>query len=231
MSKKSRINNINAGLCSNGCKLPLASKWYCQKCLDRTKKNNSNRAASLLQSGLCRECGKLPSSEGKTRCKNCLKEETARTIKRKTILSFKGMCVTGCGNKSTTGTRCTTCLSKHSKQSAIRAKKLRATNPKFKLDRNMSSAIWSVLKSKKAGRHWETLVPYKLDDLMAHLESLFIMMPNGEQMSWTNYGTWHVDHIKPLSKCNNFDEAWSLNNLQPLYGPDNCKKHAKLIRV
>ena len=39
-------------------------------------------------------------------------------------------------------------------------------------------------------------------------------------MSWDNYGEWHIDHIKPLTK---FDKDTpihivnALNNLQPLW--------------
>ena len=52
--------------------------------------------------------------------------------------------------------------------------------------------------------------------------------------NWTNRG-WHVDHIKPISKFNFFNEdgtenieqvkeCFSLNNLQPLWAKDNLSK-------
>jgi hypothetical protein len=59
-----------------------------------------------------------------------------------------------------------------------------------------------------------------------HLSSLF-----KDGMTWDNYGRsgWHIDHIRPLSS---FDlsnkeeliEAFSLKNLQPLWGSENCSK-------
>ncbi len=68
-----------------------------------------------------------------------------------------------------------------------------------------------------------------IDELKTRLESKFI---NG--MTWTNYGEWHIDHIKPLSK---FDltnreqllEACHYSNLQPLWAFDNLSKGNKLI--
>ena len=50
-------------------------------------------------------------------------------------------------------------------------------------------------------------------------------------MSWDNYGikTWHIDHIKPISKHNLSDpedikNAFNYKNLQPLWASDNLSK-------
>jgi 5-methylcytosine-specific restriction endonuclease McrA len=54
-------------------------------------------------------------------------------------------------------------------------------------------------------------------------------------MSFDNYGEWHVDHKIPLSAHNyetpddeDFKRAWALKNLQPMWGPENISKGAKL---
>ncbi len=53
-------------------------------------------------------------------------------------------------------------------------------------------------------------------------------------MSWKNYGTWHIDHKKPISK---FDEKTSINminmlcNLQPLWKEENLRKSNKFEPV
>ena len=65
-------------------------------------------------------------------------------------------------------------------------------------------------------------------ELKTHLESKF-----QEGMSWDNYGEWHIDHIKPLSKfqLKNKDEfllAVHYTNLQPLWAEDNLKKGNKM---
>jgi len=106
-------------------------------------------------------------------------------------------------------------------------KRLRKENLKFRLDQNMSNFIRQSLKSKKAGRSWEKLVGYTLEDLMKHLEKQF-----DDKMNWENYGSyWQIDHIKPKSLFKytspndpEFKECWSLKNLQPLEKTANLKK-------
>ena len=79
---------------------------------------------------------------------------------------------------------------------------------------------------KRLGKSKESktinLLGYSAIQLKIHLESLFT-----EGMSWDNYGEWHIDHIKPVSK---FDPDTPMNivnalsNLQPLWGSDNIRK-------
>src|SRR3990167_5213723 len=58
----------------------------------------------------------------------------------------------------------------------------RKTNPKFRVDSNISTTIRRALKGRKAGRKWEELVGYTVDDLLKHLEVKF-----ESWMSWENY--------------------------------------------
>ena len=98
---------------------------------------------------------------------------------------------------------------------------------KFRLNHTLSTAILKALKDKKAGRRWEKLVGYTVDDLKKHLEKQFT-----KKINWSNYGFyWHIDHIKPKSlfhynsvKNKEFKECWSLKNLQPLEAIENIKK-------
>ena len=106
-------------------------------------------------------------------------------------------------------------------------KRLRKESPKYRLDQNMGIAIYQALRSKKAGRRWETLVDYTLKDLMEHLESQF-----DDKMNWENYGSfWWVDHMKPRSLFRytfaedpEFKKCWALENLQPLERIANIRK-------
>ena len=73
------------------------------------------------------------------------------------------------------------------------------------------------------------ILNYTVDDLKKHLESKF--QPG---MSWSNYGEWEIDHIKPdsLFKYNStddeeFKECWALDNLQPLWAKENRSKGNK----
>lgn len=107
-------------------------------------------------------------------------------------------------------------------------KKTRMKNdPKLRISHNISTYIRISLNNNKQGQHWEDLVGYTLQDLRQHLESKF-----DEKMSWDNYGSyWHIDHIVGIANFNYtsyedkaFKKCWSLENLQPLYGLDNCSK-------
>jgi len=78
---------------------------------------------------------------------------------------------------------------------------------------------------KKGGRLFDHL-PYTIEDMKAHIESLF--QPN---MAWDNYGKWQIDHIVPQAKLQydsfehpNFTKCWSLANLQPMWASDNTRK-------
>ena len=59
------------------------------------------------------------------------------------------------------------------------------------------------------------MLGYSSVELKNHLEKLFT-----KEMNWSNYGEWHVDHIKPLYT---FDKKTppsivnSLSNLRPLW--------------
>ncbi len=107
------------------------------------------------------------------------------------------------------------------------------TNPKFKLDHNMSRSICKSLKRKglsKKETGWQKSVGYTLEQLKEHLEKQFT-----PEMTWDNHGTlWHIDHIKPKSLFEydsidhpEFKKCWSLDNLQPLEAKENLKKNNK----
>ena len=104
------------------------------------------------------------------------------------------------------------------------------------LNRLMGTTMAMSLGGNKAGRHWETLVGYTVADLKAHLESLF-----KPDMTWGNRGVWkkdgplkwHIDHARPRSSFSfssaddpEFKKCWGLENLQPMWGPDNLAKWA-----
>lgn len=104
--------------------------------------------------------------------------------------------------------------------------------PKGILNMRMASAIRISLHGSKAGRAWESLVGYTLDDLKHYLEKYFL-----PGMSWENMGQWHIDHQIPLSAFNfispddiDFKRCWSLKNLRPLWAKDNLSKGDRVGR-
>jgi len=107
------------------------------------------------------------------------------------------------------------------------------SDPKYRLASYTRTAIYTSLKERNINKYKNTfeLLPYTLEQLIQHLEGGF-----QENMTWENYGKWHVDHIKPMSlfKFKNsedkeFQECWSLKNLQPLWGEDNLSKGTKYL--
>lgn len=111
----------------------------------------------------------------------------------------------------------------------------RNTDPIYRLNKNISSLIRHSLNNKKNGYHWENIVGYTCDDLIAHLEKLF--KPG---MSWGNYGLgynkWNIDHIIPVSlfnitsaECKGFKKCWSLENLRPMWSYENLTKKNTLF--
>jgi hypothetical protein len=110
----------------------------------------------------------------------------------------------------------------------------RRSTPRGKLNHNVSTAVRLALKSNKAGRHWEDLVGYTVEELKKHLEKKF-----KKGMSWSNYGKhgWNIDHKIPLTVFHfekpediDFKRAWALSNLQPMWASDNFKKNKKLSK-
>ena len=106
-------------------------------------------------------------------------------------------------------------------------------DPIYKLISNFRTAVYQVLKENNVDKngHYFEILKYTPDELIIHLEEKFT-----DEMSWDNYGIWHVDHIRPISSFNiqeigdeSFMECWSLNNLQPLWGDENIRKSNKMV--
>ena len=67
-----------------------------------------------------------------------------------------------------------------------------------------------------------------VDDLKTYLASKFEL-----NMTWDNYGEWHIDHVTPLSSYDltsseQLKLACCYTNLQPLWAEDNFRKSNKL---
>lgn len=127
----------------------------------------------------------------------------------------------------------------HSSERGLKKARIRnnlkyKNNKSYAISKRMSSVINECLRDtpqRKQGRHWEDLVEYSLEELMEHLENLFL-----KGMSWDNRNEWHIDHIIPRSAFNikcagdeEFQKCWTLENLRPLWAKDNISKKDKLI--
>lgn len=108
-----------------------------------------------------------------------------------------------------------------------RVRLAKRNNIQFKLAANLRTRLWFALKKNQKYGSAVAGLGCSLIRLKEYLESKF---QNG--MTWNNYGEWHIDHIKPLSKFNltnkkEFFEACHYTNLQPLWAKDNLKKSNK----
>lgn len=107
------------------------------------------------------------------------------------------------------------------------------SDPGYIFKRILLKTIRRMITQKSA--RCSAYCDYTADQFRLHIETLF--KPG---MSWGNYGLWHVDHRRALSKftfinpdgSENLEQikaANSLSNLQPLWAIENLKKGKKEI--
>jgi len=108
-----------------------------------------------------------------------------------------------------------------------KTRKVRDVN--FKLAINLRARVNTAIRDNIKAGHTLELLGCTIDELKRHLESKF-----STDMSWDNYGQWHVDHIVPCSAFDLSDpveqkQCFHYTNLQPLWAEDNMKKHDKWV--
>lgn len=96
----------------------------------------------------------------------------------------------------------------------------------FKLLTRFRSRTYNIFKNKKfIKQKTKELLGEDLKFIKQFIENKFI-----DDMSWDNYGKWHIDHIIPLSSAKTKKELIKLchyTNLQPLWARDNLIKGCK----
>lgn len=99
----------------------------------------------------------------------------------------------------------------------------------FKLICNLRSALSESIRKGRLIKEYKTLdiLGISIEDFKLFIESKF-----RDNMSWDNYGEWHIDHIIPISYAKNIEEIYKLShytNFQPLWMIDNCSKGNRYI--
>jgi hypothetical protein len=115
------------------------------------------------------------------------------------------------------------------KNRSIKNKERRIIDLDFKIACNLRTRLCKALKGQNKSLNTMELVGCSIDYLIEYIEGLFL-----ESMSWSNYGEWHIDHIRP---CASFDLTdieqqkicFNYKNLQPLWAEDNIRKGCKVI--
>lgn len=108
-------------------------------------------------------------------------------------------------------------------------KERRTYDPLFVIVNSVRCRIYKYLNKKGISKKNKTfdLVGCSPQELKEHLEKKFT-----DNMSWENYGQWHIDHILPLSSAKSESEIYLLchySNLQPLWAKDNIMKGNKIL--
>ena len=124
-------------------------------------------------------------------------------------------------------------IDKHREYKRKYERNRKTNDPLYKLISNFRTAIYQVLKENRVykNKSYFDVLQYTPEQLISHLEKQFT-----SEMTWDNYGQWHVDHILPITSFNiiemgddEFMKCWGLNNLQPMWGVENIKKSNKLF--
>jgi len=102
------------------------------------------------------------------------------------------------------------------------------TDPIYRIKERLRSYLSRSIKGViKKNSKTEKIVGTSFKDLVSHLEKQF--KPG---MTLSNYGKWHIDHIKPVSKYDltkpgELEKCFHYTNLQPMWAIDNIKKSNK----
>ena len=105
---------------------------------------------------------------------------------------------------------------------------MRYTNMHFRIKQILYRRINHAIKDNYKSKRTMELIGCSTNYLLNYLESQF-----DDEMSWSNYGAWHIDHILP---CCSFDLSqpeqqkicFHYSNLQPLWARDNLMKGGKV---
>lgn len=100
-------------------------------------------------------------------------------------------------------------------------------DPVFHLMSNIRARTTAIFSKKRISksRKLNDYIGCELEFLFNHIQKQF--KPN---MTWDNYGDWHIDHIIPLSSADSSEKLYQLchyTNLQPLWASENFKKGNK----
>jgi hypothetical protein len=98
------------------------------------------------------------------------------------------------------------------------------TNSLYKLTASIRTLISNSIRKNSYSKSEKTnkILGCSFEDFKIYIESLF-----KDNMSWDNYGDWHLDHKTPISWAETEEEIYELNhytNFQPLWKYDNLSK-------
>jgi hypothetical protein len=108
-----------------------------------------------------------------------------------------------------------------------RAKQRRKCDPIFKIKTNYRNRLYDYYKGTNRSKKSKEIIGLEWHEFKSYIESKF-----EKNMSWENYGEWHIDHIIPLSSARSeleLEKLFHYTNCQPLWASDNLRKSAKVF--
>lgn len=180
--------------------------------LGKNNPNYKHGKKSKIEGNRCPKC-KVPISYNATYCRSCAmiisynkrgrlttKEKIDKKREYRTTLKYKNF---------------------HNKYVKYRYQ----NDTSFKVEMLLRSRINQAIRGYRKSKSTTQLLGCSINQLKEHLEKQF-----KSGMSWDNYGTWHIDHIKPrcsfdLSKPKEQKKCFHYSNLQPLWAEENFKKN------
>ena len=103
------------------------------------------------------------------------------------------------------------------------------TDINYKISSYLRMRIYDALKNNYKSARTMELIGCSIEQLRKHLQRQF-----KADMSFSNYGKWHIDHIRPCASYNlsNPEEqkkCFNWQNLQPLWASENYSKNDKVL--
>jgi len=107
----------------------------------------------------------------------------------------------------------------------------RATDPNWRLMKNLRTALCNTLQGRDKSAPTMKIIGCTVEELFEHFELCLTWKPWMTRESYGR-GGWDVDHIIPITKWDQtcpvqFAKCWHKSNLQPMEHIDNIKKGAK----
>ena len=105
-----------------------------------------------------------------------------------------------------------------------RIKDKKKNDPLFRLSDSIRTLIWISINKMGYKKNSKTsnILGCSFEEFKSYIESQF-----NDNMSWENYGEWHLDHKTPVSWAETEEQVYELNkytNFQPLWATDNLSK-------
>ena len=100
-------------------------------------------------------------------------------------------------------------------------------DPLFRLSDSIRTLIWISINKMGYKKNSKTnnILGCSFEEFKSYIEEQF-----NDNMSWENYGEWHLDHKTPVSWAETEEQIYELNkytNFQPLWAKDNLSKGNK----